>query len=143
MSNENSSMTFNKLESFGGMSEDREKVLSVVFNQDYTCLAVATTRGFKVYSLAQQNNLIKLFENKNIGVVSLISMMFRANVLAIVTRQEKIKEEELVSSQMYISDSWSIQDYRNSIKNKTDPGMIPRRHYEYEKHINHMGADGH
>ena len=51
-----------------------EKVLSTHFNQDCSCLAISTNLGFKVFSLMHPNKIVKLYENKNLGVVSLIAM---------------------------------------------------------------------
>ena len=35
----------------GGRAADASEVLAVSFNQDQSCLAVATTRGVKIFSL--------------------------------------------------------------------------------------------
>lgn len=134
------SLNLQKLEfNSAEFSQEREQILSVSFNQDYTCLAISTSLGFKVYSLAQQNSLIKLYENKSFGIVSLISMQFRTNILALITRQERLKEEDLIQSQMFVSDSWSVQDYRNSAYNSAS--HIPRRQFEYEKLIQSMNSN--
>jgi len=43
---------------------EAEIVLSTQFNQDFSCIAVSTNLGFKVYSLAHPSKLVKLYENK-------------------------------------------------------------------------------
>ena len=75
--------------SFNSPNLNPEVVMSTQFNQDFSCLAVSTNLGFKIYSVAHPNKLIKLYENKEIGVVSLICMQFRTNILALVTRCER------------------------------------------------------
>ena len=68
---------------------EAEQVITAQFNQDFSCLAVSTTLGFKVYSLIHPTKLVKLYENRHLGVVSLICMQFRTNILALVTRTER------------------------------------------------------
>ena len=65
---------------------EKEQILSTHYNQDCSCLAVSTNQGFKVYSLAHPTKVIKLYHNRNLGEVSLISMQFRTNIVAVVTR---------------------------------------------------------
>lgn len=61
-------------------------MLHVTFNQDGTCLAVSTNLGFKIFQVCHPLQILKLHESREIGVVSLIEMQFRTNILAFVTR---------------------------------------------------------
>ena len=76
---------------------EKEQILSTHFNQDCSCLAVSTNQGFKVYSLAHPTKVIKLYHNRNLGEVSLISMQFRTNIVAVVTRTQKQNYDNLIS----------------------------------------------
>ena len=58
---------------------------------------MSTNKGFVVYSLAHPTKVIKLYHNKTLGEVSLISMQFRTNIVAVVTRTQKIQNNDLVS----------------------------------------------
>ena len=49
-------------------------MLHCQFNQDSSCLAVATNFGFKIFSLTHPEKVVKLYETMDIGVVSLIDM---------------------------------------------------------------------
>ena len=73
---------------FESFSKIPEKVLSTHLNQDCSCLAISTNLGFKVFSLLNLNKIVKLYENKDLGVVSLIAMQFRSNIIAVVTRSQ-------------------------------------------------------
>ena len=59
---------------FDSMTQPNERVLSTHFNQDCSCIAISTNLGFKVFSLMHPQKVVKLYENKELGVVSLISM---------------------------------------------------------------------
>ena len=73
-----------------------ELVLSVAFNQDATCLAVSTNRGFKIYQISHPSqDLLLVYESQDIGVVSLIEMQFRSNIVALVTRSTFAKSKRI------------------------------------------------
>jgi hypothetical protein len=66
-----------------------EYVLHTQFNQDGSCLAISTNLGFKIYSLLNPNCITKLYEKSDLGIISLVEMQFRTNILAFVTRNSK------------------------------------------------------
>jgi hypothetical protein len=72
----------------------------------------------------QPNSMIKLHENKDIGIVSLISMQFRTNILAMITRSEIFKEDELHSPSSFI----------NSNPGSSQIGKL-KKQFEFEKFI--------
>lgn len=84
----------------------REVILHCQFNQDSTCLAVSTNLGFKIFSLSHPENIVKLYETTEIGIVSLIEMQFRSNIIALVlskgkkveTRQANVMTRQSINS---------------------------------------------
>ena len=78
-------------EVFDSLVQPSEKILSTHFNQDCSCLAISTNFGFKVFSLLHPQKVVKLYENKDLGVVSLIAMQFRSNIIAVVTRSQNLE----------------------------------------------------
>lgn len=65
-----------------------EVIISVRFNQDGTCLAISTSHGFRIYSVAQPTDApVLLFKCDSLGIVTLIEMQFRSNICALVTRE--------------------------------------------------------
>ena len=61
-------------------------MLHCQFNQDSSCLAAATNFGFKIFSLSHPEKVVKLYETTDIGIVSLIEMQFRSNIIAVVLK---------------------------------------------------------
>ena len=59
----------------------REEVLFYGFNQDNTCLAVGTKRGFRIY----QCHPFDLICWADIGPISIVEMMYTSNILALVS----------------------------------------------------------
>ena len=49
-------------------------------------MAVATTKGFKIYSLMDENELKLLFSTQELGCISLIEMQFSSNIVAMVLK---------------------------------------------------------
>lgn len=78
--------------------QHKECVLHTQFNQDGSCLAISTNLGVKVYNISQPTRIQILFEKRDIGIVSLVEMQVRTNILAFVTRstinpsQQKLSE---------------------------------------------------
>ena len=58
----------------------KEQVLYFTFNQDSSCLAIGTKRGFRIY----QCNPFELINCADIGPISIIEMQFITNILALV-----------------------------------------------------------
>lgn len=52
----------------------------VTFNQDYTCVAVGTHNGYRIYSCEPYG---KLYENRE-GDVSIIEMLFSTSLVALI-----------------------------------------------------------
>jgi hypothetical protein len=52
----------------------KEVVLHTQFNQDGSWLAVSTNFGFKIFQIMDPQNIIKLYERSDIGIVTLIEM---------------------------------------------------------------------
>ena len=65
----------------GGRAADASEVLAVSFNQDQSCLAVATTRGVKIFSL--DAGLECVFEHR-MGACRIAEMLFRSSLLVVV-----------------------------------------------------------
>ena len=65
----------------GGEAADASEVLAVSFNQDQSCLAVATTRGVKIFSL--DAGLECVFEHR-MGACRIAEMLFRSSLLVVV-----------------------------------------------------------
>lgn len=65
----------------GGRAADPSEILAVSFNQDQSCLAVATTRGVKIFSL--DAGLECVFEH-HIGACRIAEMLFRSSLLVVV-----------------------------------------------------------
>lgn len=63
-----------------GLMNQREEVLYYSFNQDNTCLAVGTKRGFRIF----QCHPFDLVCFADIGPVSIIEMQYTSNILALV-----------------------------------------------------------
>lgn len=61
-------------------SGGKEMVLYYSFNQDNTCLAVGTKRGFRIY----QCHPFDLISWADIGPVSIVEMQYTSNILALV-----------------------------------------------------------
>ena len=61
-------------------SGGKETVLYYTFNQDNTCLAVGTKRGFRIY----QCHPFDLIAWADIGPVSIVEMQYTSNILALV-----------------------------------------------------------
>lgn len=59
---------------------DVERVVSVSFNQDASCIAVATTLGFKIFQLGDD---FKLLLSRPVGACSRVSMLFQTSLLAL------------------------------------------------------------
>jgi len=66
----------------GGEAADASEVLAVSFNQDQSCLAVATTRGVKIFSL--DAGLECVFEHRKMGACRIAEMLFRSSLLVVV-----------------------------------------------------------
>lgn len=76
----------------------RENILSLSFNQDGSCLAVGTTRGFRIYNVSPfretfrreggQTDRSNVSSNEHAhtqpGGIGIVEMLFRCNLLAIV-----------------------------------------------------------
>jgi autophagy-related protein 18 len=58
----------------------KEQVLHFSFNQDNTCIAIGTTRGFRIYQCFP----FKLVSWGDIGAVRIVEMQYTTNILAIV-----------------------------------------------------------
>ena len=58
----------------------KDYVLYYTFNQDSSCLAVGTKRGFRIYAC----NPFELIHFADIGPVTIIEMQYTSNILAIV-----------------------------------------------------------
>lgn len=52
----------------------------VTFNQDFSCLAVGTHKGYRIYSCEP---FAKVYENKE-GDVSIIEMLFSTSLVALI-----------------------------------------------------------
>ena len=65
----------------GGHAADASEILAVSFNQDQSCLAVATTRGVKIFSL--DAGLECVFEHR-MGACRIAEMLFRSSLLVVV-----------------------------------------------------------
>jgi len=61
-----------------------DKVLYFSYNQDNSCLAVGTMRGFRIYQCLPFN----LVSWADIGAVSIVEMQYTSNILAIVGHGE-------------------------------------------------------
>ena len=60
-------------------------------------MAVSTNLGFKIYSLLHPSKILKLYEKADLGIISLVEMQFRTNILAYVTRNSKVIEPKTQS----------------------------------------------
>ena len=69
-------------------------MLNFQFNQDSSCIAVSTNYGFKIFSLTDPEKLVKLYETTDIGIVSLIEMQFKSNIIALVLMNAAEKSNE-------------------------------------------------
>ena len=56
-------------------------------------MAISTNVGFKIYSLLHPNKVVSLYEKTDLGIISLIEMQYRTNILAYVTRNSKANTE--------------------------------------------------
>lgn len=65
---------------FIGKLDGKESVLSCRFNQDSSCLALATTRGFHIY---QCEPFRKCFERLD-GAIGCAEMLFQTSLIALV-----------------------------------------------------------
>jgi len=61
-------------------SGNKEQVLCYTFNQDNTCLAVGTKRGFRIF----QCHPLEMVSWADIGPVSIVEMQYTSNILALV-----------------------------------------------------------
>jgi len=58
----------------------KEQVMYFSFNQDNSCMAVGTTRGFRIYQCFP----FQLVSWGDIGPVRIVEMQYTTNILAIV-----------------------------------------------------------
>jgi WD repeat-containing protein 45 len=64
------------------MSKEKDEVIYVSFNQDQTYFAVATQKGFKIYRLDQE---IELVIARDFGAgIGIIEMIHKTNIFALV-----------------------------------------------------------
>ncbi|XP_021762316.1 autophagy-related protein 18d-like isoform X3 [Chenopodium quinoa] len=63
-------------------NNDNVELLSVSWNQDYTCFAAGTSRGFRIYSCDPFKETFRR-DLKN-GGFGIVEMLFRCNILALV-----------------------------------------------------------
>ncbi|GMH30502.1 hypothetical protein Nepgr_032345 [Nepenthes gracilis] len=61
---------------------DDTELLNVSWNQDYSCFAAATSRGFRIYSCDPFKETLR--RDMNVGEFGIVEMLFRCNILALV-----------------------------------------------------------
>ena len=64
------------------MDSEEDRMLYISFNQDNTCFAVGTERGYRIYNLQTPN--LDFYERIMDGGIGLIEMLYRSNILALV-----------------------------------------------------------
>lgn len=69
------------------IADTRDQVIYFSFNQDNTCLAVGTKRGFRIYQCLP----LDLICWADIGPVSIIEMQYTSNILALVGHGENLQ----------------------------------------------------
>ncbi|ELP92139.1 WD repeat domain phosphoinositide-interacting protein, putative [Entamoeba invadens IP1] len=65
------------------MSSDNQSILCISFNQDYSCFALGTTRGFCVFGI-EQTRLRERFKRNFNGGVGIIELLYKSNLVALV-----------------------------------------------------------
>jgi hypothetical protein len=62
-------------------AEDKNRILSLSFNQDQSCFSCGTERGFRVYHcLPYKDTFERIFD----GGIGLVTMLYRTNIMALV-----------------------------------------------------------
>jgi hypothetical protein len=65
-----------------------DTMLYATFNQDSSCFAVSTNKGFKVYnSFPFKNNFERIFD----GGIKIVELMYRSNIFALVGSENNTK----------------------------------------------------
>ncbi|BFU22931.1 wd repeat protein [Entamoeba histolytica] len=62
---------------------EEQKILCISFNQDFSCFALGTTKGFCVYGI-EQTRLRERFKRNFNGGVGIIELLYKSNLVALV-----------------------------------------------------------
>ncbi|GAB1220266.1 hypothetical protein ENUP19_0050G0046 [Entamoeba nuttalli] len=62
---------------------EEQKILCISFNQDFSCFALGTTKGFFVYGI-EQTRLRERFKRNFNGGVGIIELLYKSNLVALV-----------------------------------------------------------
>ena len=99
-----------------GPSQLDDQMLYVSFNQDSSCFALGTERGFKIYnSFPFKDNFERVLE----GGIGIVEMYYRSNIIALVGggKNPKYNKNKVIIWDDYQAKVISELKFTSSIKN--------------------------
>lgn len=109
------------------MDIEDDHMLYISFNQDNSCFAVGTERGYRIYSLQTPN--LDFYERVMDGGIGIIEMLFRSNILALVGggKYPKYPQNKVIiwdDNNGKVITELSFNGYVNNVKLKRDKIVI-------------------